>query len=132
MLSFIKKKQQAKVLLRYQTYIILINVWMPFSLKNICLLIEKSFFLRFSLKSITSMTESVPYLFYVFIYRSFCKSKQFFCQGYNYPSTPKIWLLILRSSCYTSPWKFLQWFFFIHETGFVKKQGLVLKEINLV
>lgn len=112
MLSFIKKKQQAKVLLRYQTYIILINVWMPFSLKNICLLIEKSFLLRFSLKSITSMTESVPYLFYVFIYRSFCKFKQFFCQGYNYPSTPKIWLLILRSSCYTSPWKFLQWFFF--------------------
>lgn len=112
MLSFIKKKQQAKVLLRYQTYIILINVWMPFSLKNICLLIEKSFLLRFSLKSITSMTESVPYLFYVFMYRSFCKFKQFFCQGYNYPSTPKIWLLILRSSCYTSPWKFLQWFFF--------------------
>lgn len=78
------------------------------------------------------MTESVPYLFYIFMYRSFLKFKQFFCQGYNYPSTPKIWLLILRSSCYTSPWKFLQWFFFIHETGFVKKQGLVLKEINLV
>ena len=70
MLSFIKKKQQAKVLLRYQTYIILINVWIPFSLENICLLIEKSFLLRFSLKSITSMTESVPYLFYVFIYET--------------------------------------------------------------
>lgn len=76
------------------------------------------------------MTESVPYLFYVFIYRSFCKFKQFFCQGYNYPSTPKIWLLILRSSCYISLKIFAV--FFIHETGFVKKQGLVLKEINLV